>query len=86
MKKNRRPFEPPTNVVAHLASDFAEVPVVDKSNKCLLKLDDMWLKSWSPYMKTSEKSDAILLDRSVAESYLPIILFYRRIKGQIIPA
>lgn len=87
MKKNRRPIEPFNKRSVQEASDFIEIPVVEEvlvEKKCLLKLDDMWLRSWKPYMKTSLKSEAIKLDRSVAESYLPIIKFYRRVKAEII--
>lgn len=88
MKKNRRPIEPFSKKAVQEVSDFIEIPVakqVLENKKCLLKLDDMWLLSWKPYIKTSLKSEAITLERSVAESYLPIIKFYRKIKAEIIP-
>ena len=80
--KKKKKTEPSAKVV----QDFSELDKAVEIDEWKIKIGDEWVKSWKPYLKTSDKSNAAAFTKKVAESYLPRIKFYRGIKGDIIKA
>lgn len=82
--KQEAPVISSESEVLEEVTKIEETEVVDeKADKFIIKLNDLWLKSFRPYLKTPNRTEAILLDLKVAESYLPLISLYRKIKGSI---
>lgn len=83
MTRKRKKTESPKKKVVQ---DFSDLDEVVEKDEWLLGIGGQWLKSWKPYLKTSDKSEAIILSKAVAESYLPKIKFYRHIVAKVIKA
>ena len=79
--KQEAPVISSESEVLEEVTKIEETEVVDE--RVVIKLGDLWLKSFRPYLKTPDRTEAVLLDLRVAESYLPFIRLYRKIKGSI---